>query len=211
MRSKRLARRHPRPARQRPTGSPPLSVSRHTGYNLIGLLLPVAISLVTVADLPAPSGPRTVTGRSGDRPGCCSAISALFDLGLGRATSFRIASLKSASPEARASTFWGGGRRGIWPMGGVGPGLALWAAAGPVLRATSSRWTKRSARKSWPPYPSWPRSVPVATITGVLTGAVQGRERFLEINIVSVVSTALFQLLPLAVAWKFRTGPGLGP
>jgi O-antigen/teichoic acid export membrane protein len=50
-------------------------------------------------------------------------------------------------------------------------------------------------------------SVPVATLTGVLTGAVQGRERFLEINVVSATSTALFQLLPLAVAWKF--GPNL--
>ena len=50
-------------------------------------------------------------------------------------------------------------------------------------------------------------SVPVATLTGVLTGAVQGRERFLEVNVVSAISTSIFQLLPLAIAWQF--GPDL--
>ncbi|WP_169249673.1 oligosaccharide flippase family protein [Candidatus Competibacter phosphatis] len=43
-------------------------------------------------------------------------------------------------------------------------------------------------------------AVPMATLSGVLTGALQGRERFLELNLISVSSTVLFQLLPLAVA-----------
>jgi Na+-driven multidrug efflux pump len=49
--------------------------------------------------------------------------------------------------------------------------------------------------------------VPFATLGGVLTGAMQGRERLLEINLISVVSTALFQILPLTLAWT--VGPEL--
>jgi O-antigen/teichoic acid export membrane protein len=180
----------------------PLSVSRHTGYNLIGLVVPIAISLVTV-----PIYLRLV---GTDRYGVLAiawlllGYFGLFDLGLGRATSFRIASLKSASPEARASTFWAAFAVNV-AMGGVG-GLALWAAAsqffGHVFKVDEALRPEILAA-----VPLLAASVPVATITGVLTGAVQGRERFLEINIVSVVSTALFQLLPLAIAWKF--GPNL--
>jgi O-antigen/teichoic acid export membrane protein len=44
-------------------------------------------------------------------------------------------------------------------------------------------------------------SVPVATLTGVLTGALQGREKFLETNKISVLFTTLFQILPIVVAW----------
>jgi O-antigen/teichoic acid export membrane protein len=50
-------------------------------------------------------------------------------------------------------------------------------------------------------------SVPIATLTGVLTGALQGRERFLETNVISVLSTTLFQLLPLSIA--LFVGPNL--
>jgi len=37
-------------------------------------------------------------------------------------------------------------------------------------------------------------------VSGVLSGALQGRERFLELNLISVSGTVVFQLLPLAVA-----------
>nr|MDA3876986.1 oligosaccharide flippase family protein [Halothiobacillus sp.] len=39
----------------------------------------------------------------------------------------------------------------------------------------------------------------LATVSGVLTGALQGRSMFLELNIISLSSSALTQLLPLAV------------
>ena len=42
--------------------------------------------------------------------------------------------------------------------------------------------------------------MPIATLSGVLSGALQGMERFFELNLISVGSTALFQLLPLATA-----------
>jgi O-antigen/teichoic acid export membrane protein len=50
-------------------------------------------------------------------------------------------------------------------------------------------------------------SVPLATLTGVASGALQGREKFLDLNLAMVVSTSLFQLVPLATAYIY--GPTL--
>jgi O-antigen/teichoic acid export membrane protein len=128
----------------------------------------------------------------------------LFDLGLGRATSFRIASLRDATPQARADTFWSALAVNIG-MGLIG-GLVLWVAAGYFFGHVFK--VRESLRPEMlDAVPLLAAAVPVATAMGVLTGAIQGRERFLEINLNSVMSTALFQLLPLAVAWK--SGPNL--
>lgn len=179
-----------------------MSVSRNTGYNLLGSVIPLVISLVTVPIYLRLVGP--------DRYGVLAiawlllGYFGLFDLGLGRATSFRIASLKSAPPEARASTFWAATLVNLG-MGAVG-GLVLWVVAGHFF-GHMFKVDEALRPEILAAVPLLAASVPVATLTGVLTGAVQGRERFLEINVVSVLSTALFQLLPLTIAWKF--GPNL--
>src|SRR5690606_12742581 len=49
--------------------------------------------------------------------------------------------------------------------------------------------------------------IPLMTVSGVLVGALQGAERFLELNVVVAAGSALFQLLPLAVA--LLIGPDL--
>ena len=179
-----------------------LSVGRHTGYNIVGSVIPLAVSLISV--------PIYLKLIGSDRYGVLAiawlllGYFGLFDLGLGRATSFRIASLGDAPASARASTFWAAIVVNII-MGAVG-GVVLWVVAiqffGHLFKVAESMRPEILAAA-----PLLAASVPVATITGVLTGAVQGRERFLEINIVSAVSTVLFQALPLVVAWKF--GPNL--
>jgi Na+-driven multidrug efflux pump len=50
-------------------------------------------------------------------------------------------------------------------------------------------------------------SLPIATLTEVLTGALQGRERFAQTNAVRILSTILFQVVPLAIAWHW--GPNV--
>jgi len=179
-----------------------LSVSRHAGYNLVGSVVPIALSLVTV--------PLYLGLVGAERYGVLAiawlllGYFGLFDLGLGRATSFRIASLRDASPQDRADSFWAALAVNVL-MGAVGA-LVLWIVAtrffGQVFKVGEHLRPEIVAAM-----PLLAASVPVATLTGVLTGAVQGRERFLEINIVSATSTALFQLLPLGIAWQF--GPNL--
>jgi O-antigen/teichoic acid export membrane protein len=179
-----------------------VSVSRHTAYNLVGQVLPILLSLVTV--------PLYLKLVGSERYGVLAiawlllGYFGLFDLGLGRATSFRVAAQRDAEPQARADTMWAALAVNVL-MGVVG-GLVLWVAAqfffGRLFKVDASLRSEVMAA-----VPLLALSVPVATLGGVLSGAMQGRQRFLEINMINVVSTALFQLFPLAIA--FWVGPSL--
>jgi O-antigen/teichoic acid export membrane protein len=181
-----------------------VSVKRHAGYNLIGAVIPIALALLTVPLYLRLVGP--------DRYGVLAiawlllGYFGLFDLGLGRATSFRISALRDAAPQDRAATFWSALSVNA-AMGLVG-GIIFWLAADYFFAHVFK--VKASLRAEiLTGVPILAAAVPVATITGVLTGALQGREKFLETNMVSVISTTLFQLLPLGVAWWH--GPNLTP
>ncbi|WP_337188866.1 flippase [Phenylobacterium sp.] len=173
-----------------------MSVKRHAGYNLIGSLVPIALSLLTVPLYLKLVGP--------DRYGVLAiawillGYFGLFDMGLGRATSFRIASLREAPREARAAALWSALCVNVGM--GVAGGFVLWGVAGfffqNVLKTPDALRPEIMAG-----VPLLATAVPIATLTGVLSGALQGREKFLETNAISVVSTALFQLLPLSVAY----------
>ncbi len=128
----------------------------------------------------------------------------LFDLGLGRATAFRIASLKDAPAEDRAETFWAALAVNVGL--GIVAGAVLWFAAH-IFFAHVFKVDERLRPEILAAAPLLALSVPVATLTGVLSGALQGREKFLQTNMVSALSTALFQVLPLGVA--FLLGPNL--
>ena len=178
------------------------SIGRNAGYNLAGAAIPLALSLVTV--------PLYLKLIGADRYGVLAiawlmlGYLGLFDLGLGRATAFRIAALRDASPEDRAAT--------LWTAIVVNLGLGVIGAA--ILWAVAD-WFFTHVFKVDPAIrpemiagvPFLALTVPVATMTGVLTGALQGREQFLSTNTVSVTSTILFQLFPLGVAWAL--GPDL--
>jgi O-antigen/teichoic acid export membrane protein len=178
------------------------SIGRNTGYNLAGSVIPLLLSLVTVPLYLDLIGP--------DRYGVLAiawlllGYFGLFDLGLGRATSYRIAALRDAPAEERATTLWTA----------VAVNLAMGVAGAAVLWLVAD-WFFTSIFKVDPQVrpeivaavPFLALSVPVATLTGVLTGALHGREQFLRTNTISVTSTVLFQLFPLAVAWL--AGPNL--
>lgn len=159
-------------------------------------MLPLALSLVTI---PVYLG---LVGQ--DRFGVLSiswlllGYFGLFDLGLGRATSYQIAAQKDASAEARATTFWSA--MAVNSALGLIGGLVLFLASD-IFFSSFFKVGDALRPEIVAGLPFLALSVPVATITGVLTGALQGREKFLESNSISVTSTALFQLLPLSIAW----------
>ena len=103
-----------------------MSTSRNTAYNLAGSIVPMVLSLVTVPIYLRLVGP--------DRYGVLAiawlllGYFGLFDLGLGRATSFRIAALRDAPPQARADTFYAALLVNL-AMGVIG-GAILYFAAG---------------------------------------------------------------------------------
>ena len=172
-----------------------MSIRRNTIYNLLGSVVPLAVSLVTLPIY------LNLIGES--RYGVLAiawlmlGYFGLFELGLGRATAHRIAVLHDAPAEERAQTFWAAL---IMNIGlGILGGLLIWPVAvyffGNILQVEDVLRPEMQATVPW-----LVLAVPMATLSGVLTGALQGRERFLELSLISVLGTILFHLLPLCVA-----------
>jgi len=181
-----------------------VNVRRNTIYNLVGLVIPVAVSLITV--------PIYLDLIGEERYGVLAiawlllGYFGIFDLGLGRATAQRIAALHESSAKERADVFWTALILNI-AIGVVG-GLLIWPAAeyffGSIYNIDETFRSEIISAVPW-----LILAVPVATLSGVLVGALQGRERFLELNLISVIGTILFQLLPLATAAHFGAGLNL--
>jgi len=179
-----------------------VSIRKHTAYNLLGAVLPIAVSLLTI-----PIYIRLV----GDaRYGVLAVVWAflgyfgLFDLGLGSATAQRIAALGNSSPERIAPTFWTAlAMNGA--LGTVG-GLLIWPLStyffGHVFAMGVDLRSELASALPW-----LMLAVPLMTLSGVLGGALQGRAQFLELNLISVASSILLQTFPLFVA--FAHGPDL--
>lgn len=174
-----------------------MSLGRHTAYNLGGTVLPLALSLLTV--------PAYIALIGEARYGVLSVAFlllgyfGLFDLGLGAATAQRIAAAGDAAREDVADIFWTALLLNLG-LGCLG-GLLIWPAAdyffGYVFKADPGLRAEMLAAVPW-----LALALPLATLSGVLTGALQGKSRFFEINVVSVVTSVLTQLVPLAVAWR---------
>lgn len=179
-----------------------MSIRKHTLYNLVGSFLPMGLSLLTI--------PLYIHLIGESRYGILALVwllvgyFGLFDLGLGRATAQRIAALPVGDAAARAETFWTALAMNA-ALGVVG-GLIIWPAAayffGHVFSVEQVLQPELVAAIPW-----MILAVPLATVSGVFSGTLQGLARFYELNTISVLSALLTQLLPLAVAWQ--CGPDL--
>jgi O-antigen/teichoic acid export membrane protein len=179
-----------------------VSIGRNATYNLLGFLVPSLLGLIAVPIYLALIG----TERFGVMALAWLVLGyfGMFDLGLGRATAQRIAALRDAGPEER-TTALGTSLAANLAIGTAGAALLYpvgWYLFGHVFDLTPAMRVEAVQA-----LPLLVIALPIATTVGVLSGALMGREKFLEINRISVLSTALFQFLPLAVAWM--TGPEL--
>jgi O-antigen/teichoic acid export membrane protein len=181
-----------------------LSIRRNTTHNVLGAIVPLAISLITVP---------VYLGLIGEARYGVLAIAwvllgylGLLDLGLGRATAQRIAALRNHPSAERAQTFWTALALNVGL--GITGSVLIWPIAAyffeHIFIASDVPRAEMEAVVPW-----LMLAVPMATASGVLTGALQGRERFLELNLISVFGTVLFQLLPLAVAMLFGADLGI--
>ena len=181
-----------------------MSVKKNTIYNLLGaalslgltfFLTPIYLRLIGEARYGVLAVAWLLLGYFG-----------LFDLGLGRATAQRIASIVgSASSTQRALIFWTAFGMNC-SLGALG-GLIIWPLAtyffGNFFNVDIALQPELFAAIPW-----LILAVPLATLSGVLTGALQGRAQFLELNIIAVFGSALAQLLPFIFVWMH--GPDLG-
>lgn len=176
-------------------------VSQNTAINLVGSVVPVILSLVTIAPYLSLIGDA--------RYGVLAMVWLLvgyfgvFNLGLGRAVANQIAALRDHSDREIKSLFWtvlaisvGFGVLGgaiLFMVGHLLPGV-LNVPAGLRLEMQSSA-------------PLLGAAVASLVVQSVLTGALKGREHFLTVNSIGVLECVLSLMLPLAVAYWL--GPDL--
>jgi O-antigen/teichoic acid export membrane protein len=173
----------------------PLSLVRHTAYNLVGQLLPLVLSLLTI-----PVYLRLI-GEA--RFGVLALLwlffgyMGLFDMGMGQATARQLSRSTETSATEQAQVLWtallislGLGLVGALVAGGAGIWFfGQYAVIEVVLRA------ELLASLPWAVL-----VVPMVSLAGVLTGGLQARSAFGEISVIGVVTNALVLLAPLTVA-----------
>lgn len=168
------------------------SLTRNAVFNFLGSVLPLAVSLVTV--------PLYLDRVGAARYGVLAIVWMLqgyfgyFDLGLAAATSNRVAQI--SDPGERESLIWTALVLNA-AFGAIG-GLVL-IAVGDVLLAqfhiSPGILAEVKAALPW-----LACAVPLATVSGVLYGALIGREQFGALNAVQVPAGMLFQIVPLVTA-----------
>ena len=121
----------------------------------------------------------------------------LFDLGLSRATANSIARLHDAPAADREEVFWSACvvNLALGVLGGICLYLIGQPALGQWLKMTAALHAEALAALPW-----IAASVPIATLSGVLAGVLEGRKRFAVVNLIQATGTILFQAVPLLAA-----------
>lgn len=177
-----------------------MSIGRNSAYNVLGAAAPLLLALVTI--------PIYLELVGAARYGALAiawlilGYFGMFDMGFGRATTQRLSALHASTPEHRARVFWTAAVVNF-ALGVVGAALLYFSADYFFRYQFKADLLVKNEMLDAVPFLAL--SVPIATLTGVMSGALQGRERFLEVNLVNVIGTSLFQIFPLAVA--FFNGP----
>lgn len=178
-------------------------IGRNTLVNVAGAVFSILISLVTV--------PAYLHRIGENRYGVLAIVwvvlgyFAVFDLGLSRATANQIARMRDEPAKNREPVFW----TAFIVNGTIGTvgGIALFFAGnfvlGHVLKISPALHREAIASLPW-----LGAAVPLTTVTLVIIGALEGRERFLTVNLLTITGLAVFQLAPLAYA--YWVGPDLG-
>jgi O-antigen/teichoic acid export membrane protein len=172
-----------------------MSIKRNTLYNLLGQLTPLGVSLVTV--------PLYLHAIGEARYGVLAIIwlftgyFGVFEMGLSRASAYHLARQHDDTPAVRSTTFW----TALWLNLGFGllGAVVLYAVAQPVFTHFfhMSETMRRSVLASLP----WiAAALPLSTLSGVLAGALEARERFAYMNLIGVFNTAVTQIGPLLIA-----------
>lgn len=179
-----------------------MSIARNTAYNILGAGVPLLTTLITV--------PPYLHQIGEARYGVLAIVWLLlgyfsvFDLGMSRATSNQIAKLRGGSAKDRQQVFWTALVTNA-SFGMLGA-LLLWFAGGLLIEHVV-RMSTQIRDEVLSALPWIAASVPVVTVAGVFTGALEGSEKFLTVNIINVVGNVMFSVIPLAVA--FILGPSL--
>lgn len=184
------------------TNHPTSKIKRNTVINLTGSLIPLGLSLLTV--------PVYLQLIGSARYGVLAIIWVLlgyfgvFDLGLSKASSNQIARLHDSPVKDRERFFWTAISFNAI-LGSLG-GLVLFISGhfllGNVFRMPDDLRTEALEALPWVSL-----AVPAVTVSFVLVGSLEGREKFFTLNLLTTLTNLLLQLIPLTIAWWH--GPNL--
>jgi len=175
-----------------------MSIRSHTVYNLIGNTVPLVTSLITIP---------LFLGLIGEaRYGVLLVAWILlgyfgfFDLGLSRATAHFMAKLRNKPGQEKETLLWTVLLLNI--VLGLTGALVLFVVGNIIFTHVVSIDAPLS-REILSALPWLACALPLTIISASLTGALQGLERFLPLNITNLIGSTLSQILPLIVAWQY--------
>ncbi len=179
-----------------------MSVRRNTLINLVGSIMPMAVMLVTV--------PLYLKQLGEARYGVLALVwlvlgyFSFLEMGLGKATANQIAKTHETSIVERSEIFWTALLINS-AMGLLGASI-LWLI-GDYLISNVLKMPEDFRQETIKALPWMIATLPLALVSSVLNGALEGRNRFLTVNILQVVSNSVFQIAPLVIAYIY--GPSL--
>ena len=170
-------------------------LGRNFLFTIIGMTVPVAISLITI--------PLYIHHLGESRYGVLTIIWLLLgyfgflDMGLSRASANALARLRNGSIEERAGVLASSLHLNLG-LGLLG-GLLIYFGGGYAFRShfdlTPEIWAELDAVMIWVA-----AMLPLALLSGVAIGALEAQERFLAVNLLQMGGTAAGQVIPALCA-----------
>ena len=179
-----------------------MSIRKYTAFNLVGAIIPMFVLLVTV--------PLYLKVLGDVRYGVLALVwlvlgyFGFLEMGLGKATANHIARLRDASAKERSDVFWTA--LVVNTAFGSIAALILWGI-GSYLLTSILKIPVEFQEEAIAALPWMIATLPLALVSSVLSGALEGSNRFLVVNSLQVASNVVFQVFPLFVAYAF--GPSL--
>ncbi|MCX4165297.1 MULTISPECIES: flippase [Paraburkholderia] len=172
-------------------------ILKNVAINFLGLVLPTFVSLVTV--------PAYIKLLGVERYGVISLVWTLIgyfgilDLGMSMAAQNHISKARaSADTTESARVFWSATWLNL--ATGVLGGLTIYFGAF-IYTAYFTKVSPELQHEVYMALPWLAVAIPIANVSWVFAGAINGAERFGVYNTNQTLGTFLFQLLPLAAAW----------
>lgn len=176
-----------------------MSIKKNTAINIIGAVLPMVVMLITV--------PIYLKLLGDVRYGVLALVwlvlgyLSFMEMGLGKATANQIAKAHAAHARERSEIFW----TAIAVNAGLGlvAAFILWLVGdyliGHVIKIPDDFRAEALASLPW-----LVATFPLALISSVLNGALEGANKFLLLNSLQVIGNVFFQLVPLLVAYWYH-------